>query len=89
VSIPKQPWRSPLPPLSAIPPPQTIFGHFIRNFVRFYMRVFGEFWKLTVKNNDTKNKKIYINGVGKAHCFSNFQTFIMKCGKRTKTLKVQ
>ena len=51
------------PPFSAMPhpthpTPQTIFGHFIRNFVQF-MRVFSELWKLAVRDNDQKMKNIY------------------------------
>jgi len=69
-----QPWR--YPPNSHVspfflPPPQTIFGHCIRNFVQF-MRVFSEFWKLSVRDNDPPPKKKYINGVGKAHCMLSF-----------------
>jgi len=42
------------------PTPQTILGHFIRNSILCnYMRVFSELWKLTVRNNDTKNKNKY------------------------------
>jgi len=38
-----------------LPPPQTIFGHCIRNFVQFMPCVFfGEFWKLAVRDNDNK-----------------------------------
>ena len=51
------------PPLSRLtlflPPPssqQTIFGHCIRNFVQF-VRVFSEFWKLSVRENDPPPKK--------------------------------
>jgi len=40
------------------------------------MRVFGEFWKLSVRNNDPSPKKtkigLNINGVGKAHCMLSF-----------------
>ena len=47
------------PPLfSATPSPQTIFGHCIRNVVQF-MRVFSEFWKLSVMDNDPSKTKEY------------------------------
>ena len=45
------------------PPPQTIFGHFIRN----YVRVFCELWKLAVRDNDTKKEKNIYMGLVK-HC---------------------
>jgi len=35
------------------------------------MRVFSEFWKLLVSDNDLKNEK-NINGVGKADCMLSF-----------------
>jgi len=34
------------------------------------MRVFSEFWKLSVRDNDPKQK--YTNGVGKAHSTVSF-----------------
>ena len=45
----------PFPPR---PPPQTIFGHCVRNVVQF-MRVFSEFWKLSVMDNDPSKTKEY------------------------------
>jgi len=61
-----------LPPFSRLPlPPQTIFGHCILNFVQF-MRVFSEFWKLSVRDDDPKKQKKNINGVGKTHCMLSF-----------------
>ena len=31
------------------------------------MLVFTELWKVAVRDNDTKNEKKYINGVGKTY----------------------
>jgi len=46
------------PPFSPPPPPQTIIGHFIQYAILCnFMRVFSEFWKLAVSDNDTKNGK--------------------------------
>jgi len=63
-SIPQQPWRySPhshvLPPLFVQPPPpQTIFGHCIPYAILCnFMRVFSEFWKLSVRDNDPQKTK--------------------------------
>jgi len=51
------PLNSHIPPFFLPPlPPQTIFGHCICNFVQF-MRVFGEFWKLSVGDNDPQKTK--------------------------------
>jgi len=38
------------------------------------MRVFSEFWKLSVRDNDPKmqKKNKNTNGVGKAHCMVSF-----------------
>jgi len=43
--------------------PQTIFGRFIRNFVRFYAW-FSVFWMLVVKDNNIKTQE-NITGVSK------------------------
>jgi len=47
------PQLSRLTPLFICHPPQTIFGHCIRNFVQFYA-LFSELWKLSVRNDDHK-----------------------------------
>jgi len=36
-----------------------------------FMRVFSEFWKLSVRDNDPEKQK-NTNGVGKAHCMVSF-----------------
>jgi len=48
-------------------PRKQISGHFIRNF----MRVFSEFWKLAIRD-DTKKHLKNTNVVGEAHCMPAF-----------------
>jgi len=41
------------------PQPQTLFGRFVRNSVRFYVcfRTFSAIWKLAVRNNNNKSTR--------------------------------
>ena len=43
--------------------PETLFGHFVRNSVRFYV-CFSALWKLDVRDNNTKSTR-NITAVGK------------------------
>ena len=76
---PQQPWRySPISHVSPfchpLPPPTNNFCTLYTQFCAIYA-CFGEFWKLSVRDNDPqKNKKIQMELVKHIACF------ISKCG---------